>query len=114
GRAGLQAPHYLPPAGPPVGSPAEDGGPSAADFAGQTAVLEVDPFPLMHHVSLRWEPADAPLRRAVEGSLARALERFPPPSPLLGEWLTVAGLGLLVVVIAGSVALIALRLLGLS
>ncbi len=32
--------------------------------------VEVDSFPLMRHVTLRWDPADAPLRREVERELA--------------------------------------------
>jgi hypothetical protein len=110
---GIQAPHHLPP-GPPAGTRPDDDGPSlAAEFAGQTAVLEVDPFALMHHVSLRWDPADVPLRRAVERELARVLERFPPPGPALGDWLTAVGLGLVILTAVGSVALIVLRVLGL-
>jgi hypothetical protein len=51
-------------------------------------MLEVDVFPLMSHVTLRWEPARTGLRQEIEQELERELARTPGPNNLLGGWLT--------------------------
>ncbi len=95
-REGIQAPHYLPADGrealPRTASAPASPGP---DLVGQAAILEVDPFPLMNHVTLRWDPPDPPLRREVEAALARRLAETPAPDSELGGWLLVLGFSLL-------------------
>jgi hypothetical protein len=55
-------------------------------------LLEIDPFPAMRHITLCWEPADNPGRRAIEAELARRLQEVESrPSPVAGWLLTVAG-----------------------
>jgi hypothetical protein len=55
-------------------------------------VLEVDPFPAMRHITLCWDPADNPGRRAIEAELARRLQEVESrPSPVAVWLLTVAG-----------------------
>jgi hypothetical protein len=39
----------------------------------QNAVIEVDPFPAMHHVTVRWGLVGPSLRQEVEGEVTRAL-----------------------------------------
>jgi len=36
------------------------------EFLGQTAILELEPFPSLRHVTLRWDPPQSLLRRAIE------------------------------------------------
>lgn len=58
----------------------------------RVAVLEVDPFPAMRHVTLRWEPPDGLVRRAIEAELARRLQEVESqPSPVAGWLLTAVG-----------------------
>jgi hypothetical protein len=92
----VQAPHYAPTA---VRTAAREGlevvprvapGPDGA-AVDQTAVLELDSFPFMHHVTLRWDPADSPLRQTVEAALARKLAETYTPENELGWWLLVLG-----------------------
>jgi hypothetical protein len=70
-------------------------------FQEQGVILEVDSFPLMHHVTLRWEPAAAPLRRVVEAELSRRLSEIAVDDNLLGSWLLTGGLVLLSFDLAG-------------
>jgi hypothetical protein len=110
----LQAPHYLPTAitapRPTVSTPTE----RAPDrvLLEQTAILEVEGFPLMRHVSLRWEPVDSPLRQTVETELSRRLFETPADDGTLGSWLLTVGSLLLAFVFAGALFLIALHLYG--
>jgi hypothetical protein len=111
-RAGTQAPPHLPlPAGLalPHGRTATAGPPGAplgeAELLGPSTILEVEPFPLMRHVTLRWGPADSPLRPEVERELARRLARTAAPPHDVGGWLTLAGLFLLAASLLGAVML---------
>lgn len=61
----------------------------------QTTMLELDSFPLMHHVTLRWEPAASPIRRIVEKGMSRRLSETLPDDALLGGWLLALGFILL-------------------
>lgn len=70
-----------------------ESGQRAAD--GGQAILEVESFPLLHHVTLRWEPAASPLRRVVEGELSRRLSETLSDDSLLGGWLLTLGFLLL-------------------
>jgi hypothetical protein len=63
-----------------------------------STTLQVDVFPLMRHATLRWEPADSPLRREVEKELTRLLAETSPPEEesILGGCLTLLGVSLFV------------------
>jgi hypothetical protein len=78
----------------------------------QAAVLEVDSFATMNHVTLRWDPADQPLRRAVEAELSRRLALTPGPDSELGGWLLFVGLTFLGMCLMVAVAFLLGRLLG--
>jgi hypothetical protein len=104
--AGIQAPHYrpvltVPPKEEEVLAETTDAaeksliGQAAKVLADQVAVLEVDSFPLLCHVTLRWDPASSPVRQEVENELARRLEHLPAPAHDVGTWLLTLGLGLL-------------------
>lgn len=83
---------------------------SLADEAEQRAMLEVDSFPLMHHVTLRWEPADAPLRRLVETELGHRLSQMLADDSVLGGWLLTLGFLLLSFDLGGVFFLVLLNL----
>lgn len=63
--------------------------PDGAD--GVATVLEVEPFAAFRHVTLRWDPADAPLRARVEAELADALADVEAGPGDVGFWLLLAG-----------------------
>jgi hypothetical protein len=95
-REGIQAPHYLPADGrKALPRTAAAAAPAGSDLLGQAAILEVDAFPQMNHVTLRWDPPDPALRREVEAALARRLAESPAPDSDLGGWLLVLGFALL-------------------
>lgn len=71
----------------------------------QGTILEVDAFPAMHHVSLRWDPADSHVRRIVEKELERILASTPAPPSQTGGWLTIAGLALMALFLFGTAVL---------
>jgi hypothetical protein len=108
----IQAPHY--------GSPPVRHDKAAAetplqlqngsDLAGQTAVLEIDAFNLMKHVTLRWEPTDSLLRRAVESELAQRLVETLAPAHELGLWITLLGVSLLCFTLLGGCGLVLVQL----
>jgi hypothetical protein len=81
----------------------------AVEVLGQTVVLEVEPFPFLHHVTLRWDPADAPLRAELEQELARRLAARRVPPNEVGAWLTVIGCGLLGFTFLWGLGLVLLR-----
>lgn len=72
---------------------------------GPMTELRVEGFPLMRHVTLRWEPADAPIRRAVERELARTLAETPAPDTdsLVGWLLLLLGVTVLFLALFGAV-----------
>lgn len=76
----------------------------------QSAILEVNSFPLMHHVTLHWEPAVSPLRRTVETELSHRLSETLSDDGLLGGLLLTLGLLLLSFNLAGAFFLILLNL----
>jgi hypothetical protein len=78
-------------------------------FEDQRAVLEVDSFPLMHHVTLRWEPAAAAVRRLVEAELGRRLSENVVDDGLLGGWFLTAGVVLLSFDLVGAFFLVILN-----
>lgn len=117
---GIQAPHYLPPDGHAAdeGIHLADEGVhladkvkveavrSASELLGHPAVLEMDSFPSLHHVTLRWDPAESPLRREIETQLTRELERTPAPEHDLGAWLLIIGLTLFVLALLGGLVVL--------
>jgi hypothetical protein len=111
--AGLQAPHTRPDLGgiqpTPALLPSPEAGPAEAGegLVGQCAVLEVDPFPLLRHVTLRWEKADSPLRREVEAELERRLAEEPTEAHEVGGWMvTLAGVLFATSLLVGLVLLL--------
>jgi hypothetical protein len=55
------------------------------------ATLEIDPFPAMRNISLRWRPGNQTLRRDVEAELARELAKCASEdNPAAGWFLTLA------------------------
>ncbi len=77
----------------------------------QTAILDVDGFPLMRHVTLRWDPVDSPLRPILETELIHRLSETPADENPLGGWLMTIGFLLLCFDLAGTLFLIALHML---
>jgi hypothetical protein len=102
---GLQAPHVLPRRGARVTPGVEE------ELAGHDAILDVEAFAAMKHVTLRWEPHDTPLRRPVEAELERRLASAGAPYHDTGAWLGLVGSALLVLAMAGLLALVLRRLL---
>jgi len=113
----IQGPHYLPqaittPRGPESKRDGVKGEGGERDFLGQTAILEVETFPALRHVTLRWEPVDSMFRREIEAQLQRALAETPMASEgEVSAWLTAIGLCLLAGLFLGEVVVLALRLL---
>lgn len=82
--------------------------PSSPDRVG---LLQVDTFPAMCHVTLRWGQCRADLRRDIETELDKALVlAAPEENPAAGWFLSVSGLifGALTMVVVSFVALIVL------
>ncbi len=75
----------------------------------QAAILELDDFPLMRHITLRWDPADSPLRQAVERELADRLAQTPAAENPLSGWLLTIGCLLLAGEMAGAFLVILIR-----
>jgi hypothetical protein len=108
----FQAPNDLPPA---VSSkevaPATLNGPDpGSGLADQAAILELDAFAAMNHVTLRWDPSDLPLRHEVEYALARRLRELPGPDSDLGSWLVLVASTFLGFVAVAGLGLLALRI----
>jgi hypothetical protein len=82
----------------------------SADGQEQRTVLEMEGFPLMRHITLRWEPADAPLRRIVETELGHRLSETYSDDGLRGAWLLSLGFLLLSFDLAFAFFLILLHL----
>lgn len=76
----------------------------------QSAILEVDSFPLLRHVTLRWDVVTSPLRRTLESELSRRLAELPSEDSLLGGWLLTLGFVLLSFDLAGAFFLILVHL----
>lgn len=66
--------------------------------------VDVDAFPLMRHVTLRWEPADSPIRREVERELRRTLAEAAPSvqESFLGWMLQMLGVTLILFALFGA------------
>jgi hypothetical protein len=72
-------------------------GPATAvnELVDEPALLEVDAFEALRHVTLHWEPAASPLRRAVERDLARTLAQTPSTDHQVGDWILLVALSLI-------------------
>jgi hypothetical protein len=75
----------------------------------QNVVLEVDAFRLMWHVTLRWEPADSGLRQEIERELDRELAETSAPFHAMSGWLTLAGCGTVILMLALGIVLLIYR-----
>jgi hypothetical protein len=108
GPEGPQGPHYLPLA---ITTRVDPGSPSTpeGEFLGQTAVLEVEGFVSMRHVTLRWDPVDNLFRREVESQLQEVLARTPSSESELGAWMLVIGMGMLALLFLGGIAVLLVR-----
>jgi hypothetical protein len=91
GGAAIQLPHTAGAERPAGDVPRK----SEAGLAGQGAVLEVEPFALLRHVTLRWEPSSSLLRREVEAELARTLAETHVSDHAVGDWLVLVAMGLI-------------------
>jgi len=104
---GIQAPHHLPAARRGGADLALEAGASpGVELAGQTAILEVEAFSALCHVTLRWDPYDSPLRAAFEAELERRLAGVRAPDHETGPWLTLAGVFVLGASILGAIGLV--------
>ena len=65
------------------------------EFIGQSAVLEVESFRLLRHVTLRWEPSDSPLRNVLEAELDRRLALAGSPEHETSVWLLLVSYAIL-------------------
>ena len=65
------------------------------ELGGQTAILEIEPFAALSHVTLRWAPPDSPLRPVLEAELNRGLSVLDAPYHETGAVLTLIGYGVL-------------------
>jgi hypothetical protein len=90
----IQPPHHFPAI---LESPASAATTSTSDarLIGEPAVLEMDPFPLLRHVTLRWDPANTMLRREIETELARALSGTPTRTNPAGDWMILIAMALI-------------------
>ncbi len=116
GHEGIQAPHYLPgpspvrtDAGPQVAVTGSDANTTGADFLGQTAILELETFASLRHVTLRWDPVDSLFRQEIESQLARSLAEMPAEESEVGSWLMAISLGLLALLFLGGLLVLLLR-----
>ena len=66
--------------------------------------VQVDAFPLMRHVTLRWEPAVSAARRAIERELRRALAESAPSlqESVVGWMLLMLGVTLILFALFGA------------
>jgi hypothetical protein len=68
--------------------------------------LEVDPFPAMSHVTLRWYEADPAMRRVVESELLKLLDHTPSPPNPAGSWFLTGSLMLFFVMLVWTGVLV--------
>lgn len=103
---GVQAPHALHVVGQivPESEPPLSERPDPA-LVGLSAVLELEAFHPLKHVTLHWSPAHSPLRTAVETELAVLLEHTAAPDHETGVWLNMLAWGLLMLNLLVLVAL---------
>ena len=78
----------------------------------QAAVLELEAFARMRHVTLRWDPPDSSLRRAVESELAKVLAETEVEPSEVGIWLTMLGVTLFGMTVIAGATMVAIRMMG--
>ncbi len=86
-----------------------DPGGSSGSAPNQKTVLELDPFPAMRHVSLRWPQSAGALRKEIEVELAKVLPALPAPDNPAAMWFTSIGVSLFCLVFFAILALILLQ-----
>jgi hypothetical protein len=64
-----------------------------------SSLLEVNNFPAMHHVTLRWSKAEPEVRRAVEREVERILPNIASPPNPAGGWFITASVALFLVML---------------
>jgi hypothetical protein len=89
----IQAPHLLPAASTEVSR--EEPLMTEAELLTEAAVLEVDSFDPLRHVTLRWEPAATLLRHEVEVELVRTLSQSTTTENPVGDWMILIALALI-------------------
>ena len=80
-----------------------------SEAAPSGAALHVDLFPAMRHVTLRWRPSDAAVRREIEQELTRTLAELPPAEqePVQGGCLSLVGVAVFsLALIAGGLLIL--------
>jgi hypothetical protein len=82
---------------------------AALAYAARSAVLEVEPYPAMRHVTLRWDPRDAPMRREVEAGLEKVFAETRVEPTDFGAWLTILGVGLFGLAVIGTLTILLIR-----
>ncbi len=80
-------------------------------LASPNTMLHVDVFPAMRHITLRWAPADSPVRREVEQELTHALAATTTSEqePIQGGCLSVVGVALFALALVAAGLLILIR-----
>jgi hypothetical protein len=91
--AAIQAPHHLPVSSSQASK--EEETLMERDLVTDAAVLEVDSFDLLRHVTLRWEPATTLVRHEVEAELVRTLAQSTTTENPVGDWMVLIALGLI-------------------
>ncbi len=81
-----------------------------APGGGGPLAVEVDAFPLMRHVLLRWRQGDGPQRQQVEDGLREALREVQTPDNPAASWFLWTGASLFLVMFGIVILLIALTL----
>jgi hypothetical protein len=95
---------------PTVTVQAERNGSDGA-FLGQTAVLEIESFPRLRHVTLRWDPPDSQYRQQIEANLQSLLADKEVAETDLGVWLSTVGLAMMALIFLAGATMFVLRLI---
>ncbi|MBM4068340.1 MAG: hypothetical protein FJ271_05280 [Planctomycetes bacterium] len=74
-----------------------------------SALVRIDPFPALAHVTLHWESANAPLRHEVERALIQALKHVQTRDNPAGSWILgiggiLLGFGFLIILVLVMIA----------
>lgn len=102
---------YLSARAPLPAAPGEPPAPAKPSEGGESVVVEVDPFPLMYHVSVRWGRLGPALRQELEGELARSLAEVPTRANPAGNWFLSAAATLFLLMAAVLLFLLAANVL---
>jgi hypothetical protein len=81
---------------------------SPAAVTDESTVIEVDPFPLMHHVTIRWGDLGPKMHQEIEGELARALSHvYTRSNPVSGWFQSAAAMFFLLIAVVLVLLLLA-------